>query len=79
MPGYSLFDGSISLEALGLRLSPSALLVGECHAVVMQSLDQLENEPLPDPEQSPGPDPGTNAPVAQPPLPPSGPIGPGTS
>ena len=78
MRRYSVFDGSISLEALGLRLNPSALLVGGCHGVV-HSLDQLENEPLPDPEQSPGPDPGTNAPVALPPLPPSGPIGPGTS
>lgn len=37
------------------------------------------NDPLPDPEPSPGPNPGLNTPVVPVPLPPAGPIGPGTS
>jgi hypothetical protein len=63
---YALVPGSYLLDR---RLIPSAMV-----APAMS----IEWAPLPDPEPSPGPDPGTNAPVAQPPLPPSGPIGPGT-
>ena len=55
---------------LDVRLLPSAL-IAHC--------DQLENVPLPEPEPSPGTDPGADAPVVQPPIPPSGPMGPGTS
>ena len=73
MRRYSLFDNPMSLETLGLRLSPSTL------APAVTSADSVGDEPLPDPEPAPGPDPGTDGPVSPPPLPPSGPIGPGNS
>lgn len=56
------------------RLIPSALI-----ASVISSTDLVGDDPLPAPEPSPGPDPGTSTPITPPPLPPSGPIGPGTT
>lgn len=58
--------------ALDRRLMPSAWIAPAPTAT-------LGDDPLPDPEPSPGPDPGTTTPIAPAPLPPSGPIGPGTS
>jgi hypothetical protein len=75
---YSAFDGSLSLEGLDLRLSPSTLLGGGLH--VSPHVDYvMDSDPLPDPEPSPGQDPGMDTPVTPPPLPPSGPVGPGTT
>jgi hypothetical protein len=75
---YSEFDGSLSLEGLDLRLSPSTLLFGGVH-VPHHFQYVMESDPLPDPEPSPGQDPGMDTPVTPPPLPPSGPVGPGTT
>jgi hypothetical protein len=75
-----VFDGSIALEALDLRLSPTSLFLGGCHALPVHGAPGLAcDDPLPDPESSPGTDPGSDGPITPPPLPPSGPIGPGTS
>ena len=76
----TIFDGPISLELLDLRLSPSSLVLGGCHALPVYSAPELAcDDPLPDPEPPPGTDPGSGAPITPPPLPKSGPIGPGTS
>jgi hypothetical protein len=60
-------DGLDLFDALEQRLSLSAVTatvtVGEI--------------PPPDPEPDPGPFPGENPPIVYPPLPPSGPVGPG--
>ena len=81
MRKYTVFDGPISLEALDLRLSPTSLLPVGLHVRPRSAACQrsVGDDPLPDPEPSPGPDPGTGTPITPPPLPPSGPIGPGTS
>jgi hypothetical protein len=55
---------------LDRRLMPSA---------VIATAITVGDDPLPSPEPSPGTDPGPYAPITPPPLPPSGPIGPGTS
>lgn len=55
---------------LDRRLIPSALI---------GPLYSGNADPLPEPEPDPGPNPGTSTPVVTPPMPPSGPIGPGTS
>jgi hypothetical protein len=65
----TLFDSEFSLERLELKLSPTSLsLVGA--AVSTVALD----DPLPDPEPPPPP---VDPPIPYPPVPPSGPIGPG--
>jgi hypothetical protein len=61
------------MDALDLRVSPSALIG---HAAVSA---QIGDDPLPDPEPSPGEPPDPDAPPSHPELPPSGPVGPGTS
>jgi hypothetical protein len=74
MRRYTLFDGLGSLETLDLRLSPSSLSVGASLAppVFSHGVPELE-DPLPDPEPSPGTDP------IGPPIPTSGPSVPGSS
>jgi hypothetical protein len=57
-------------HTLDRRLLPSAWIAPAAPSA---------NEPLPDPESSPGTDPGSDAPITPPPIPVSGPIGPGTS
>ena len=82
-----VFDYSASLEALDLRLSPSTLLPSgrhmptahHGHMVHHHGVTMAEDEPLPAPEPSPGPNPGTSTPITLPPMPPTGPIAPGTS
>lgn len=60
------FQPAGSWAALEPRIAPSTLVA-------------LADDPLPEPEPSPGKDPGTSTPIVTPPIPPSGPIGPGTS
>lgn len=80
MRKFLVFDGSISLESLDLRLSLSSLLPGGYQEhLVCSEHDLLGEDPLPVPESAPGTNPGTSTPITPPPLPPSGPIGPGTS
>jgi hypothetical protein len=85
MRNFSVFDGSLSLEGLDLRLSPSSLFAGGVHVhphfhhVPPHFGHVMDSDPLPDPEPSPGQDPGMDTPVTPPPLPPSGPVGPGTT
>jgi hypothetical protein len=75
-----MFDGLISLETLDLRLSPTSLSLGASLVTPAITNHMLsEDDPLPDPEPSPGPYPGDDPPITHPELPPSGPIGPGTS
>jgi hypothetical protein len=64
---YFLASDSHTLDR---RLIPSAFV-----ALAVS----VGDDPLPNPEAPPGPDPGTDTPITPPPLPPSGPIGPGTS
>ena len=76
----TVFGGPISLEALDLRLSPTSLFPVVCITPPVYShQDLVGDDPLPSPEPPPGTDPGPSAPITPPPIPPSGPIGPGTS
>jgi hypothetical protein len=80
MRKLTLFDSLVSLERLDLRLSPSSLFSGA--AVAVTAVHQVradDDDPLPDPEPSPGPYPGGDPPITHPELPPTGPIGPGSS
>jgi hypothetical protein len=78
MRAHVLSDSLISLEALDLRLSPTSSLVA---AVLPQTVALVAEvgDPLPDTEPSPGPYPGNDPPIDHPELPPSGPVGPGSS
>lgn len=76
----TLFDSLVSLERLDLRLSPSSLFSGAAVAVRADChVRAFDDDPLPDPEPSPGPYPGADPPITHPELPPTGPIGPGSS
>lgn len=80
MRKQAMFDGLCSLEMLDLRLSPTTLSLGT--SLVGPALTHhsgADDDPLPDPEPSPGPYPGDDPPITHPELPPSGPVGPGTS
>jgi hypothetical protein len=79
MSRRTLFDSLGSLERLDLRLSPSALFSGAAVVATAVHLTTCDDDPLPDPEPSPGPYPGGDPPISHPELPPTGPIGPGTS
>jgi len=80
MRRYTLLDGGFSMERLDTRLSLTSLLVGGGQVSPEYSSHlAAADDPLPSPEPSPGPDPGTSTPIVTPPIPPSGPIGPGTS
>jgi hypothetical protein len=72
------FDGLISLETLHVRLSPTSPLVVAVQPQIVALVSNL-SDPLPDPEPSPGPYPGNDPPIDGPQLPPSGPVGPGSS
>lgn len=73
---FSMFHDS--LEA---RLSLSAFSLGRPapSAAVLTMPNCIGGEPIPppDPEPDPGPFPGEDPPIVYPPLPPSGPVGPG--
>lgn len=80
MRRYTLLDGGISMERLDPRLSLTSLLFGGGSvSPVFGSHLAAADDPLPSPEPPPGTDPGTGTPIITPPIPPSGPIGPGTS
>ena len=80
MSKRTLFDSLASLERLDLRLSPSSLFSGAVVAVTADyHVRAYDDDPLPDPEPSPGPYPDGEPPITQPPLPPTGPVGPGSS
>ena len=69
MRKHSMFESLVSLEALDLRLSPSPLSLGAAAAAMavhhheLLSADDLGDDP----------------PITQPELPPTGPVGPGSS
>lgn len=66
-------EGLNIFGALERKLSLSGLSSGSTLAVTL-----FEHEiPPPDPEPDPGPFPGEDPPIVYPPLPPSGPVGPG--
>jgi hypothetical protein len=86
MRKYSIFDGFGSIESLELKLSPTALSVGGLIAAPLVAAHQQTlagdddpggDDPLPEPEPPPPPFPGPNPPIGWPPIPPSGPVGPG--
>jgi hypothetical protein len=86
MRKYSIFDGFNSIESLELKLSPTALSFGGLVAAPLVAAHQLAlavdddpggDDPLPDPEPPPPPFPGPDPPLGWPPIPPSGPVGPG--
>jgi hypothetical protein len=66
-------DGLNVFDALERKLSLSALAGGITAAVTVGG----DDIPPPDPEPDPGPFPGDDPPIVYPPLPPSGPVGPG--
>jgi hypothetical protein len=86
MRKYSLFDSLNSIEFLELKLSPTALSVGglvaapvvAAHQGTLTAVDDPNgDDPVPDPEPPPPPNPGPEPPLGWPPIPPSGPVGPG--
>ena len=66
-------------NALETRLSLSTIRAGFAPAaeVVATTLPGDDPTPPPDPEPDPGPFPGEDPPIVYPPVPPSGPVGPG--
>jgi hypothetical protein len=79
MRKFSLQDSAKSLELLERKVSLSSLaLVGAGRALhgVPVMLRPLDDDPPPDPEGDPPVNP-INGPLQYPPLPPSGPSGPG--
>ncbi len=86
MRKYSIADSLNSLECLELKLSPttlslSGLVVAPAVVALHESVnlddDPGSNDPLPEPEPPPPPYPGPDPPLGWPPIPPSGPVGPG--
>jgi hypothetical protein len=79
MREFGFSDRLISLESLDLRLSPTSVSLGAAVLHPTVSVISADDDPLPDPEPSPGPYPGNDPPIDHPELPPSGPVGPGSS
>jgi hypothetical protein len=82
----SVFDGLHAIESLEIKLSPTAFSVGGLVAAPLVAAHPLTltldddpggNDPLPEPEPPPPPFPGPDPPLGWPPIPPSGPVGPG--
>ena len=69
MRKYRSYKISAFHESLEPRLSLSCLLASPTHVVV--------DDPPPDPEPDPGDLPTDEPPILVPPIPPSGPVGPG--
>jgi hypothetical protein len=68
------FDSLNTFDGLERKLSMSAL--AGTVSTVTATVDD-DPTPPPDPEPDPGPYPGDDPPIVYPPLPPSGPVGPG--
>jgi hypothetical protein len=64
-----------SLGELELRISLSA--IASVHVARAMDDDPGGNDPLPEPEPAPPPFPGGDPPLGWPPIPKSGPVGPG--
>jgi hypothetical protein len=86
MRKHFVVDSLNSLCNLELKVSPSALSVGALLAAPLVAAHQgfytasdepRGPDPLPPPEPPPPPFPGPNPPIGWPPVPPSGPVGPG--
>ena len=72
MRSHALFDSLVSLETLDLRLSPSSLSLGA--AAAASAVYHIVSSPA-DHTACPDDDP----PITYPELPPTGPVGPGSS
>jgi hypothetical protein len=78
--GDGIPEGAFKLNAwvcTGTTTRINAVLGGSNGEYVIASA--FDDDPMPDPEPSPGPYPGDNPPITHPELPPTGPIGPGSS
>ena len=73
------FHTSVFSDSLEQRITLSAAnsLIHACPAVVSSALSQHVHDPLPNPEPDPGDLPTDDPPIIYPPIPPSGPVGPG--
>jgi hypothetical protein len=81
-----LFEDIYAFGQLESRISLTALSTGGVVLAPMMSVyhigsvafeDPRGDEPLPDPEPPPPPNTGPEPPLGWPPIPPSGPVGPG--
>jgi hypothetical protein len=86
MRKYKLFDCIDTFGQLESRISLTALSTGgvvlaavvSVHQVALAAVDEPGgDDPLPEPEPPPPPFPGPAPPIGWPPIPPSGPVGPG--
>ena len=68
---HDSLETRLSLSTISSGLAPPAAVVTP---ITMPVGDPI---PPPDPEPDPGPFPGEDPPIVYPPLPPSGPVGPG--
>jgi hypothetical protein len=66
-------ESVLQFDALELKLSMSGMAVTATAAVALVD----DSTPPPDPEPDPGDLPTDDPPIVYPPLPPSGPVGPG--
>ena len=65
------------LDDLEHRAALSGIMVPASAVVVKLDDDPGSGDPLPEPEPPPPPYPGPDPPLGWPPIPPSGPVGPG--
>ena len=80
MRKYRSYSIKPFVESLELRLSLSAIhsFVAAPTLVVSAVVSQqIDDDPPPDPEPDPGDLPTDDPPIVYPPIPPSGPVGPG--
>lgn len=80
MRRHVLLDGLASIEMLDLRLSPSTFFSGAyTTAPAVYHISGNHDDPLPAPSQSHPYYSSNDPPITQPPLPPTGPVGPGST
>jgi len=79
MRKYRSYKISAFCESLEQKLSLSAInsLVTAPPALVTRAVSHSVDDPVPDPEPDPGELPTDEPPILIPPIPPSGPVGPG--
>jgi hypothetical protein len=82
----NVIDNSYKIEYLWSRMSLTGLSTSGLVLAPIVSFHQVDlardddpggNDPLPEPEPPPPPYPGPDPPLGWPPIPPSGPVGPG--